>query len=123
MLEHTDKIIFRKIEILKILDRKNDFMSTHDLAELLNLSTKTVSKELVLLCEELDKSGLEIGINRDGFLWKILKNDSMNMDELYLMMKKNSIYFNLLRQAMLGEKDLKGSLDFYGYSYLYKKKK
>lgn len=100
MLAETDKIIYRKIQLLKVLDASNDYLKTVDLANFLDLSLKTVQKELESLIEDLKNSSYAVKLEKVGNLYRFIKKSSVNMDLIYLDFKRESIYFYLMRKAV-----------------------
>lgn len=73
MLAETDKIIYRKIQLLKVLDASNDYLKTVDLANFLDLSLKTVQKELESLIEDLKNSSYAVKLEKVGNLYRFIK--------------------------------------------------
>lgn len=125
MLAETDKIIYRKIQLLKVLDASNDYLKTVDLANFLDLSLKTVQKELESLIEDLKNSSYAVKLEKVGNLYRFIKKSSVNMDLIYLDFKRESIYFYLMRKAVFRKtiKEKKEIDYFYSASHLYKNKR
>lgn len=66
MLAETDKIIYRKIQLLKILEVSGDNLTIGEINTKMGLSLKTTRKELDSLEEDLTDFKYGIEVNKSG---------------------------------------------------------
>lgn len=66
MLAEIDKIIYRKIQLINVLDTSSDSHTVSEITTKMGLSLKTTQKELNSLEEELKKFNGGIELNQVG---------------------------------------------------------
>ena len=66
MLAETDKLIYRKIQLLNVLETSSDSFTVSEITTKMGLSSKTTQKELDSLEEELKKFNNGIELNQVG---------------------------------------------------------
>lgn len=116
MLEKTDKIIYRKIKLLKLLDMAIDDMAIDDICTIMGLSKKTIQKELTELKEDLAVLKYKVKISKRKSHYKLEKEHTCNMDTVYLSIKKKSTYFFLMRKTLIGNRIAVNNEIMYVYS-------
>lgn len=125
MLEKTDKVIFRKVEIIEILNASERGVKIEKLASMLNLSLKTVKNELSELEIFLKKNVDNVEITKIKNKYQLIKPTIICIDLIYLALKKESVYFYLIRTSFFGKllkKEHRYLFEYLSPSSLYKYK-
>ncbi|WP_317913362.1 helix-turn-helix domain-containing protein [Carnobacterium maltaromaticum] len=125
MLEKVDKVIHRKIKIMEILDASERGVKIEKLANVLNLSLKTVKNELSGLEIFLKENVKNVEIIKIKNKYQLMKPTIICIDLIYLSIKKESIYFYLIRATFfrkLLKKEHRYLLEYLSPSSLYKYK-
>lgn len=91
MLEKMDKVIHRKIKIMEILDASERGVKIEKLANVLNLSLKTVKNELSGLEIFLKENVKNVEIIKIKNKYQLMKPTIICIDLIYLSIKKESI--------------------------------
>ncbi|MCO6017008.1 hypothetical protein CKN86_06360 [Carnobacterium divergens] len=120
-----DKVIDRKIKLLKRLNSNEVFFSLAELAEFLDLSVKTTILELTEAKEYLEKWRDEIQLIKQKTNYKLIKKNTFNIEIVYSDLKKKS-FFYLFYTTLFFEKHESATAFsrnyFFSYSHFYKKK-
>lgn len=125
MLAETDKIIYRKIQLLKLLEKSSDSLTIGEINTKMGLSLKTTQKELDSLKEDLTNFKYGIEMNTLGKFISFKKKNSFNMDLVYLTFKKKSTYFYLIKKSIVhNDMRIENESNYvYSSSKLYKDRK
>lgn len=120
-----DKVIDRKIKLLKRLNSNEGFFSLAELAEFIDLSVKTTILELTEAKEYLEKWRDEIQLIKQKTNYKLIKKNTFNIEIVYSDLKKKS-FFYLFYTTLFFEKHESATAFsrnyFFSYSHFYKKK-
>lgn len=121
-----DKVIDRKIKLLKLLNSTEDFFPLSELANFIDLSVKTTIVELSDVKDYLAKWNDQIQLVKQKTNYKLIKKNTFNIEIVYSDLKQKT-FFYLFYTTLFFEKHESSTAFsknyFFSYSHFYKKKK
>lgn len=125
MEQLMDKVIHRKIKLLKLLNSSDEAFSLITIAEFIGLSVKTTLVELIEMKEFLAKWDDQIQLVKQKANYRLLKKNTFNMELIYVDLNRRSFFYLFYTTLFFEKQESLSDFSktyFFSYSHFYKNK-